>query len=159
MEAIKKKKEEELIREHGVLVLTAKDSADYKVYFKTLEADQSYGTISLLGTFSRKINAGSYATVDILKVYDDKGNNLTDSLSNSKDISSYLSDDVYSYDDTLHLKAKAQFSVRPNSLPDGCKVLNLEGVLKVDSTYVIPFKVKDIYIKDEGSKYGEFPKR
>jgi hypothetical protein len=153
--AMERQKEEEALKEHGMLVLTADDSADHRVYFKTLGAEQYYGMLSFSGELSKPLQAGYYSKIYITKAYDDKGNNILDSIQNHESISAYLSPMTYSYTDTLQLDNKVTFSVSPN-LPEDCKVINLEGKLIIDENTSIPFKIIKLYLKPrDKSGYGD----
>jgi hypothetical protein len=152
---IQRQKEEEALKEHGTLVLTAADSADHKVYFKTLGATQYYGMLSFSGDLSRPMQTGYYSKIQITKAVDDKGNNVLDSIQNHDNISAYLSPETYSYTDSVQLNNKVTFSLSPN-LPEDCKIINLEGVLVVDDNTSVPFKIIKLYLKPRDKSYNNY---
>jgi hypothetical protein len=147
-------KEEEALREHGTLVLTAADSANNKVYFKTLGAEQYYGMLSFSGQLSKPLPTSYYSKINITKAYDDRGNNIIDSIQNRDNISAYLSPTIYTYTDSIPHNDKVTFSLSPN-LPEDCKMINIEGSLTVSDSIAIPFKIVKLYLKPrDKSGYG-----
>ncbi|HTB05882.1 MAG TPA: hypothetical protein VK806_02940 [Bacteroidia bacterium] len=144
--AMERQKEEEALREHGTLVLTVTDSANNKVYFKTLGAEQYYGMLSFSGQLSKPLPTSYYSKINITKAYDDRGNNIIDSIQNRDNISAYLSPTTYTYTDSIPHNDKVTFSLSPN-LPEDCKMINIEGSLTVSDSIAIPFKIVKLYLK------------
>ncbi len=153
------KVEAEKRKEHGTLVLTSEDSANGKIYFKELGANQySYSSdnyLSFTGTLSRPVSASNYALVSISYITSDNGTNLTDSLSNSSFITAYLSSSSYNYSDTSSVSNddKVSFSLSGH-FPDDTKFINLQGTLKIDTVTTIPFKITKLYLSKKNG-FGE----
>jgi len=150
-------KEEEAEREHGKLVVTAKDSANGKVYFKKLSIDQFYGTMTFSGELSRGVNAGYSGYVTITKAYTDKGVSVLDSIQGHDSLSAFISPDSYSFTDTTTAKKKVSFSVVGN-FPEDCKILNLEGRVVIDASTSIPFKIVNLYVKPKEESSEDYDK-
>jgi hypothetical protein len=164
--ALKKEAEEEKTREQGTLVLTANDSANRKIYFKTLAATQYYGDLSFTGTLSRGLLGGYSGQIRITKAYTDKGVNVIDSI-NKKNLfyteddnhdnylSAYVSPsnytvNTYTYDSIP--SDKVTFNIYA-SFPTDTKFIDLQGNLTIDSV-VVPFKVINLYLKPKDDIAG-----
>ncbi len=162
----KKEAEEEKTREQGTLVLTANDSADHKIYFKTLTATQYYGDLSFTGLLSKGLLGGYSGQIRITKAYTDKGVNVIDSInkknpyySDNDNTDNYLSayfspsnysTSTYSYDSIP--SDKVTFNIYA-SFPADTKFIDLQGNLTLDSV-VIPFKVINLYLKPKDESAG-----
>jgi len=139
---VKKQLEEaEKKKEEGTLVLTANDSANDKMYFKTLTATQYYrGNFSLTGELSKPVNSVSFATVSLTSLITDNGISMLDSIPNPTSISAYISTSSTNYLDSVQYDNKVTFSIFGN-FPDDCKYVNLKGMLNVDSVTTVPFTI------------------
>jgi hypothetical protein len=165
--AEKKEAEEEKAKEEGTLVLTAKDSANGKTYFKTLTATQYSGSVSFSGILSKPQSGVSFTKVKITKATADNGVNVTDSIGKQNNyygydstsvgyLSAYLtnSNGGYGYGDSNTQYDKATFTMYIN-LPDNIKYVNLEGLLIIDENRSIPFKLDKLYIKNNNEEFKE----
>jgi hypothetical protein len=155
----KKEAEEEKTKEQGALVLTANDSVNHKIYFKTLTAVQYYGDISFTGTLSKGLLGGYSGQIRITRAYTDKGVNVTDSIMKRSSyyednantdiyLSAYASPSTYtgstySYDSIP--SDKVTFNIYAN-FPADTKFLDMQGTLTLDSV-VVPFKIINLYLK------------
>jgi hypothetical protein len=167
-----KEAEEAKQKEEGTLVLTAADSANHKMYLKTLKAKQYGEYMSFSGTLSKGVKDNYGVKVVITKATTDKGVNVTDSINKgssyldvddtagpagSKSIASaYLSSSNYSsYMDSTALYDLISFNLYGH-FPSDAKYINLEGQVLLNADNKLSFKVIKLYPKKDEYDYSKF---
>ncbi len=153
--AKKELEEKEKKREEGTLILTTGDSANGKMYFKTLTATQYYrGYFSFTGELGHPAISDSYmSSVKINSIVTDKGMDVTDSLTNHDYISAYLTSSNYDYEEKEKLNDKVSFSLN-GTFPEDCKYVNIKGMLQIDSATVVPFYIIELNLAKK--KLGDY---
>jgi hypothetical protein len=139
----------------GTLILTAADSANGKIYFKSLKAKQySRGYIDFTGALSKPVTSDVSFTVSITSAHTDNGMNVLDSIQDHTDFGAYVYFASQNVKDTVMGGDMLTFSIS-GAFPDDCKYINLEGELKAGNTKTIPFKLNNLYLYNKTSKDGE----
>jgi hypothetical protein len=150
-------------------VLTAADSANNKMYLKTLKAKQYGEYISFSGTLSKGVKDSYGAKVMITKATTDKGVNVTDSInkrtsyydvydseSANSPISAYLtSSNYYSYTDSNAVYDLISFNLNGH-IPADAKYIDLEGQILIDADNKLGFKIVKLYPKKDEYDYSKW---